>query len=151
MARSLKSEQQEELDQLYWEILIIIGFLHQAGQLTDRLATRYRETLEQVKSRSDLRGMRIMRKDDNEAIRDLPPAEQQRLKLMLAQRVGTDLDAEQRAELERIEELVRADRIETEDDYRLVLGRVEEIYDKPGNADEVGRLNKLLSDFDNAP
>lgn len=77
MARSLKPEQQEEFDRLYREISIIIGFLHQAGQLTDRLAARYRETLEEVKSRSDLRGMRIMRRDDNEAIRDLSPTEQQ--------------------------------------------------------------------------
>jgi hypothetical protein len=34
MARSLKPEQQEEFDRLYREISIIIGFLHQAGQLT---------------------------------------------------------------------------------------------------------------------
>jgi hypothetical protein len=92
--------------------------------------------------------MRIMRRDDNEAIRDLSPEEQRRLKAILAEEVGTDLDAERRAELGKIDELVRAGRIKTEDDYRLVLGRVEVIYDKPGAAEEVGRLNKLLRDFD---
>jgi hypothetical protein len=151
MARSLKPEQQEEFDRLYRETSIIIGFLHEAGQLTDRLATKYREILEQVKSRNDLRGLRIMRKDDNEAIRDLSPTEQQRLQAILAKEVGTDLDAERRAELALIGQVVKRGQIETEEEYRLVLGRVEEIYDKPDADDEVKRLNELLRAFDSSP
>jgi hypothetical protein len=151
MARSLKPEQQEEFDRLYREISIIISFLHQEGQLTNRLAMRYRETLEQVKLRNDLRGMRIMRRDDNEAIRDLSPADQQRLKAILAKEVGTDLDAERRAELALIDQVVKRGQISTEEEYRLVLGRVEEIYDKPDADDEVKRLNELLRAFANSP
>lgn len=140
MGRKLSSDQAKELEQLRVACLAILEYFNPRGELGE-LADEFRAAVQGAYMRRDLRGLRSLRRDFQEWLRDLP--------------------TEARVELERslallnvpappsdLEVALARGRIETEDEYRAVLSRVEDIYDDPARESDITRLNALLSEYD---
>jgi hypothetical protein len=97
----------------------------------------------------DLRGMRVLAKDLNEVPRDWWPSEKLReLNRLLKERFGEDLADLKCRDLASISRIRKRGKIRTENEFRLVHERAEEIWDDEGKRDEMEALNKLLEDYE---
>lgn len=88
-------------------------------------------------SRRDLRELRGFRRDFQEWLRDLPAGARAELEMKIAPPPPKDL-----------EQALARGRIDSEDEYRTALARVEELYDDPAREFDVVSLNSLLTEYD---
>lgn len=74
----------------------------------------------------------------------LMPLEKNELLQILEKELNEDSEARF---LNQIDKVVRNGKIDSKEEYEIVLQRVESIYDKKESESEVKKLNKLLTDF----
>ena len=94
-----------------------------------------------------LQGMRCVYSDTNEWARDLLPLEKTELNKILYDKFGEDLSTCSGRDVQKIKRIVRKGKIATENEYRLVQSRVDEIYADTTKKEEIETLNMLLSKF----
>lgn len=97
---------------------------------------------------SALSGLTEGRNDLLEWSGDLPGLEQRALDAHLRARLGRSLDDLQERRIGRLAKLRASGRLTTDEDYRLALGRVEQIWDDPSRRDEIEVLNRLMSEYE---
>lgn len=97
--------------------------------------------------KQDLRGIKYLYNDTNEWIKDLPDSEVKKLNQILYDKFKVDLQCQNNKDIKKIRQIVKRGKISNEDEYRLLLSRVEDIYDKTENQDEVEQLNRLLRNY----
>jgi hypothetical protein len=140
MARNLTIAQLAELNRLRLACIAILDFVVARGNLAE-FASEFRKVVEEAYEKRSLKGLRIIRRDFQEWIGDLPPSARTELERGLRSIEGQALDDQLSAAIGR-------GRILTEEECRVVLARVEDIYADPAARNEVELLNRLLADFD---
>jgi hypothetical protein len=138
-----KKQKQAEVDRLAAWCLAILREIHAIQP--NPLGTAFEDAISEAQKRVDLRGLRAVTKDLEEWVGTLDDASRKKVNAGLSSEFGRSLDesaAEDQAALDRI---VQRGKINNDEEYRLVLKRVEEIYDDSAFEAEVDRLNKLLA------
>lgn len=138
MTKKLSRDQESELESLRFACISILDYFAPSGAL-GALEAQLRAGVETAYSRHDLRELRGFRRDFQEWLRDLPADARAELEMKIAPPPN---------DLERA--LARG-RIDSEDEYRTVLARVEELYDDAARESDVVRLNSLLTEYDTRP
>ena len=146
MTRHLSEEQIRELSLLRARAAAFIEFLRHRG-LGDEGATEMATAVNNAYKRHDLRALRTARADLDSWLRELPPDQQQLAKEAL-RKVGADVESDRSRELLRIRVIEGEGRIASDDDYRLVKDRVEEIAEDPASHSELVALTLLLRAYD---
>jgi hypothetical protein len=104
--------------------------------------------IEKVVSNGDLTGLREIAKEINRWLRALPPQMRREFEAHAPTEIVADVGLEQERELHHINDLRQRGFLVSEDEYRLVLAHVEEIYADPSQKGAVEELNRLLTAFD---
>lgn len=107
----------------------------------------FHQIINETFNKSDLKGMRMIYKDLNEGANDLPLIEFNELNQQLSQKFGTDLTECNNKNLTKIKQIVKKGNINNDEEYRLILNRVEEIYADDNQKEETEILNMLLTNY----
>ncbi|MCL4684864.1 hypothetical protein KJ059_08940 [Myxococcota bacterium] len=98
--------------------------------------------------RGDLRGLKMVARDVREWATALSPADQQRLDEVLREQFGRGLTEEAEGLRAEVGRILRRGQIDTQDEYRLLLSRADEIYADPSKQDELKSINELLAGYE---
>jgi hypothetical protein len=100
--------------------------------------------IEMTLSRGDARGLKMVRRDLLEYVKGLPLADVAKLDASLRTQFGEGLVEVSEMLSKRVAAILRRGSILSDDEYRLLLSRVEEIYAKAEHRTEVEAINALL-------
>jgi len=84
-------------------------------------------------------------RDFAEWTRGFPDESRGKLDQRLRSRLGSGLEEQDQATLNEVRAVLRGGCIKSDDEYRLLLARVEQIYADDSKAEGVGRINELLA------
>jgi hypothetical protein len=146
MGKTLKPEHLAELAALRDRSLFVYEYMSKHATLNP-LAAQLRDAIEDAYAAQNLRGLRTIKRDFDEWCKSLPDALQRELNRLLESRLGVDSGAEARGREKEVREIAARGRIRNEREYRAVASFVEEFHDKPSRAQEIPRLNELLSQY----
>lgn len=151
----MKSNNQElkELSFLKdWSITILDFFISKYGNdplsQTFQFLQKFYETVLKGFDSNNLRGSRLLYQDLNDWAKDLPPKELEELNQILLEKFGFNLKKYDSKNSAKIKRIIKRGTINNDDEYRLLLDRVDEIYADENTKDEVDILNGLLADYD---
>ncbi|OJV35346.1 MAG: hypothetical protein BGO33_08735 [Bacteroidia bacterium 43-41] len=145
MKRKIDQKYLEELTFLKEWNETIINFLILKSK--DNSLDIFHQIITETFNKSDLRGMRMIYKDLNEGANDLPLMELNELNQLLSKKFGRNLTEYNNKNLAKIKRIVKKGNISNEEEYRLILNRVEEIYADDTQKDETKILNMLLTNY----
>ena len=145
MKRKINQNKLEELIFLKeWNETIVKFFVLKSK---DNSLEIFHQIINETFNKSDLKGMRMIYKDLNEGINDLSLIEFNELNQLLSQKFGTDLTECNNKNLTKIKQIVKKGNINNDEEYRLILNRVEEIYADDNQKEETEILNMLLTNY----
>ena len=145
MKRKNNQKKIEELTFLKeWNETIIKFFILKSK---DNSLEVFHQIINETFNKSDLRGMRMIYKDLNEGTNDLPLIEFNESNQLLSQKFGTDLTECNIKNLTKIKQIVKKGNINNDEEYRLILNRVEEIYADNNQKDQTEILNMLITNY----
>jgi|GEM_PF-4621105 len=121
---------------------------HSDGML-DLLEMRL-SAIRKARERSDLRGLRMVYRDDNEMARGLPLQLRNELDQFLRERFGQGLEKGRRELKKQASAILRRGSIIEAEDYRILETRLASILDDPLKRKEIDAINDLLGTV-NAP
>jgi hypothetical protein len=107
--------------------------------------SEYEKVLDATLARSDLRGLKMLRRDLTEWARGLPHRYVAELDALLRAQFGEGLTEEAKAQRKEVQDIVRRGYIETNDEYRLLVSYMDEIYSDPSRQEEAKAINALLA------
>lgn len=99
-------------------------------------------------AKGDVKGLRMCVSHLREWVSYAPPAFRQRLHERLLATVGHGLYEVDLAREKRLASIVKRGRIATDDEARLMEGRVDEIYADDDKQAELNQINDLLLEYD---
>lgn len=145
MKRKINQNKLEELTFLKeWNETIVRFFVLKSK---DNSLEIFHQIINETFNKSDLKGMRMIYKDLNEGANDLPLIEFNELNQQLSQKFGTDLTECNNKNLTIIKQIVKKGNINNDEEYRLILNRVEEIYADDNQKEKTEILNMLLTNY----
>jgi len=145
MAKELSKEQLHELEEMYnWNVIILQYFIEEVGNeiLKTPLAI-----VHQTYNDKNLKGMRMVFKDQLEWINGLEENYIKEIDRILKDKLGKGLDFENKKLLKEINKILSRNKVRNEDEYRLLEVRINEIYEDPNYDEEVDKINQLLNEF----
>lgn len=146
MANKLNDKQLKELTHINDWCLTILNFM--IAKYEEGLGPKmFIEVINDAYQKQNLKGLRCIYNDTNEWAKGLPQTDLDELNKLLKNRFGVDLLKQIHRDLDKITEIIKKGNISNEDEYRLLLSRVDEIYDDKRKKNEVETLNKLLADY----
>jgi hypothetical protein len=104
----------------------------------------YENVVDSALARGDLKGLRTIRRDCAEWAKGLPAEATVKLDALLRSRLGHGLTDEAKAELKEVQAILARGRIETEEEYLLLVGRADEIHANDRLKDELEAIGVLL-------
>lgn len=146
MAKQLNDRQIKELSQIKEWCLAILNFMISKNGETPGLKM-FVEVITDSYQKQNLKGLKYVNKDINEWARGLPLSDVDELNKLLWNRFGEDLSKQTNRNLVKIAQIIKKGKIANEDEYRLLLIRVDEIYKDESKQDELQTLNNLLADY----
>lgn len=146
MAKQLNDRQIKELSQTKEWCLAILNFMISKNGETPGLKM-FVEVIIDSYQKQNLKGLKYVNKDINEWARGLPLSDVDELNKLLWNRFGEDLSKQTNRNLVKIAQIIKKGKIANEDEYRLLLIRVDEIYKDESKQDELQTLNNLLADY----
>lgn len=143
MAKRVKGKGSAELAYLRDWLLAVTGFIGGAGfpgalEMEERI-------IQAAYDRGDLRGMRTIARDKREMLRLASPKERERIGEFLRLNFDRGLDDLDRDDTKEIARVLKRGRIKNDEEGRLLLARVDEIYADESKRDELERINCLLA------
>ncbi len=148
MKRKLSQKSFEELLFLKeWNLIIADYFVK---IWADPIFERFRQIIIETFEKNDLRGMRMIYKDNNGMTIDLSPNDLDKLNQILRKKFGFDLAKVNDKNLAKIKRIIERGHLKSDDEFRLLSNRVDEIYADDSKKDEVEVLNKLMGDYENS-
>lgn len=99
---------------------------------------------------NDLKGIRMIYNDVNEWAKGLDKSQLSELNKILIAKFGRSLIDEEKEIDSKIEKIVKRGKINSEDEYRLILAKVDEIYADKSKVNTIKVLNDLLLKYDKA-
>ena len=95
----------------------------------------------------NLVGLRSSINDYNEDACDLTPSEFEELNAILREKFGEDLVHNRQRELAKIKRIIKRGKINNEDEFRLLKGRIDELLEEE-KIEEAQLLDKLMFEFE---
>ena len=124
--------------------MVALDFLAEVSPFAEDL----RRDVSAASAEGDVKGLRVCVSDLREWISYAPPADRQRVHERLLARVGHGLYEVDLARDNRLASILKRGRIATDSEFRLLMARVDEIYEDEGKQAEVNRINELLSEYE---
>ena len=146
MSHDAPSGLQAEYDALRRQVLAFAKYFDSIGAGGWRTALEERRQ-ERV-TRSVVEGWREARNDFLEACRGLSGTQMRELSARLQAECGVTLDSLQGRRLKRLAELRARGRLSTDDQYRLVETRIDELGDDSASQEELQELLALLAGYE---
>jgi len=81
---------------------------------------------------------------DDQVMRHMPLSVAYELKKLFKERLNVDFEAVDKARLKALKEILKKGKISSENEYELVLNRIDEIYADGSKSEEIEELNNLL-------
>lgn len=134
----------QEANKLRNKSLLFYKFLFDKGLMPNEYYEIFTNNLPEVSGNTPLRGWRQASNDIDEQIRELPLPLKQELKLLFKDALDIDLDIVDKKRLKKIENLLKRGSISTDEQYYLLMNRIDEIYADPLNKEEVDQINQIL-------
>lgn len=146
MKKELNQNALEELSFMKnWNWVIIDFFVRKKyGDTIELLFQVNSDTFE----RKDLRGMRMIYKDYNDMTTDLTPNDQSELNQILKDKFGFDLSNVNDKNLKKIQQIIHRGHLNSDEEFRLLSNREDEIYADDSKKDETATLQKLMKDYE---
>lgn len=92
-------------------------------------------------------GLKYCYTDINEWAKGLSSTDKRDLNNLLMREFGEDIKIYTEKENGKVFDILRNGKIANEDEYRLILNRIDEITEEKGRQTEIKKLNKLLSEY----
>lgn len=146
MPREITDAQREQWAAVHREVMALAQYFERHTPGVTAAAEDAREPRQPF--RSALAGLREARNDLLECSEDLPGLAQRELDAHLRDRLGCSLDDLQERRLARLAKLRASGRLTTAEQYRLVAGRVEQIWNDASRRDEFDALSRLISVYE---
>ena len=143
MSKQLNDKQISEISHIKEWCLAILNFMVSKNGETPGLKM-FTELVIDIYEKQNLKGLRYVKKDINEWANGLPQPDLEELNKLLKNNFKQDLQNQSNRDLAKITRIIKTGRIINEDEYRLLLSRVDEIYNDKNKQVEVQTLNKLL-------
>lgn len=147
MGRSLKPDEQRELDELAAKALLAFDFVVENGLLFPG-AEVFRADIERARDEGNLRGMRMAWRDTCEMVESMDPTTRSKLDMLMRRSLGVGFASEQVRFERDIGAIKRRGAVSTEDEYRLLVSRVAQVEDLPASRTEVAELRRLIDAFE---
>lgn len=145
-------EEDTELKKLRDKCLFFNQFMIESGTIPKELIHVYQEVnklIETSYQEGKIRPLKAASRDiDDQVIRHMPLSMAIELKRLFKEKLSNDFETVDKARLKAIEKILKKGKISREDEYELVLNRIDEIYADKNKIAEVKELNKLLNAFD---
>lgn len=145
MAKKLNEDQLKELDQLKEWCSTVIKFILENGPAGNTMLMQYEAVINSSYQKKDIRGLRMVAKDTKEWAKGLIESDKNKLNEILESKFGSGLNGE--VDKKNVTQILKKGKIITEDEYRLLLNRVEEIHTDPSKKEEVEMINLLLVEY----
>ncbi len=147
MTKPFTEEQEQAWSAVYRETLALAEFM-------DRHIPTYSKAIRSCEQprrpfSAYLSGLKEARNDLLESISNLPGVELRELDNQLRQKLGITLDTLQGKRLAKIATLREKGLLSTDSQFRLVYGRVDQIWDDPNHSQEAVELQALLTAYEN--
>jgi hypothetical protein len=146
MAKKITEKQLKELEQIKEWCLTILNFMTSKNSNMP-IINQTKDVVVETYNNQNIKGLRYCNKDINEWAKSLSQSDLDELNNLLRNKFGEDLVKDSSKILTKIKQIVKNGKIANEDEYRLLLSRVDEIYDNVNKKSEVETLNKLLADY----
>jgi hypothetical protein len=98
--------------------------------------------------RGDLRGMKSIARFMTDMARAGSSEQVQQLDRQLRSKFGKGLREASAADLKRVENILQKGRVESEEDYHILMARVDEICSDASKKEEVEQINAILAQHD---
>lgn len=147
MTKKITEKQQKELDYIKEWCLMILNFMISKNS-NIHIITQTKDIILETYNSQNIKGLRYCNKDIIEWAKGLPKSDLVELNKLLQDKFGEDLGKNANRDLSKISQVIKKGKISSDDEYRLLLSRVDEIYNDTSKQDEVQTLNRLLVDFD---
>ena len=146
MSQNAPSGLQEEYGDLRAQVLAFAGYFDSIGASGGRswLEARGEERV----TRTVIEGWREARNDFLEASRGLSGAQLRELSMHLQAECGVTLDSLQGRRLKRLADLRARGELTTDEQYRLVMTRIDELGDDRAGRAELQDLVKLITEYE---
>ena len=142
MAKRLTEKQIDELDHLNeWCLSILNYIVITHGE--NSMFLQYIEVVVEAYQKQKLEVLRRCLKDVNEWAKGLSKSDINELNKLLTIKFGYNLSKPSN----KLTAIIQRGKINSEDEYRLLLNRIDEIYENETNTKELETLNKLLADY----
>jgi len=146
MTKKITEKQQKELDYIKEWCLMILNFMISKNS-NIHIITQTKDIILETYNSQNIKGLRYCNKDIIEWAKGLPQSDFVELNKLLQDKFGEDLGKNANRDLSKISQVIKKGKISSDDEYRLLLSRVDEIYNDTSKQDEVHTLNRLLVDF----
>lgn len=133
----------EELISLADWCRTVVRFIASTGTNVPMFAD-YERAVERAFQRGDLRGLKMVQRDCAEWAKGLRAEERRKLDGLLRAQTRGGLTEKVEAERREAAEILRRGRIESDEEYRLLATRLDEIYADDARKEEVEAINRLL-------
>jgi hypothetical protein len=149
-ARGNKAGSAEELASLAEFCRTIVGFLAELERdhpnaATSAMSSRMLSIIDAAVARRDLRGLKMVRSDMVEWGSSLSRDDVVKLDERLRSKLGRGLADEAETNRKRVEDVLKRGRIESDDEYDLLLKWMDEIHGDEKWKREVDAINELLA------
>ncbi len=146
MAKKITAKQLKELEHIKEWCLTIIDFmtLHYGKS---QVFKQYLDIIIDGYQNQNLSGLKYIYRDTNEWAKGISRTDLDELNKLLHDKFGESLVKKNNENLSEIKKVVKKGKISNEDEYRLLLSRVDEIYENKNKEKELEILNKLLADY----
>jgi hypothetical protein len=137
-------EKRKDIEKLAAWCELVIRFLHEKYRSTpDELESALSGTCA-GRQEVNLRGLRMVCRDLNEDIRDLPESLRSELDEVLVARFGHGIERGKQTLERQARKILRAGKIRKADEYRILESWLETMLSDPSKSAEIERINALL-------
>jgi hypothetical protein len=147
MKKQLKDEQLRELAYIKDWCLTIMDFIFSKSDQPLILAV-FNDAINNGYDTQNLRGMRYVYRDTSEWGRGLSLRDIEELNKILYEKFGEDLNTCSKRDLSKINKIIKKGKIANENEFRIVLSRIDEIYHDSAKNEEIEILNMLLRKYE---
>lgn len=139
-------KQRKELEDLRDWCIAILGFMSELSP--SHLFDHTKDAVNAAFARGDLRGLKIAAKDLGEWAKGLAPSDCNNLDVALRTQFGRGLREDAQALRSKVAHILERRTIDSEEEYRLLLSRSDEIYADDSKRSELEQINALLAEYE---
>lgn len=132
--------------------LLFNQFMIDKGYIPRELIEAYQETnklIEIAYQERKIKPLKAASKDiDDQVMRHMPLSVAFELKKLFKERLNVDFEAVDEARIKALKKILKKGKISSENEYELVLNRIDEIYADDSKSEEIEELNNLILIYD---